>query len=805
MAKRSRLNKALGAFALFCISGVCGGVNAGEDRNAAGVLDNGQVRLVFDRVQGTFEAYSLSSQAIRILSAAPVLEVNGRKVSVADLEKIEATTSQFEDKLGRGQRLTLKYQFKGDLPNLRYELRLYRDHPWIGATAYLPTGDYKLGDVSLIEGRIRLPNPFKARIYVNSGDAGDYTGVWQFGMRRWRSDTLSAWYLPELKDCLSFGFYSFHRASTSVVSQYESSSEVRVDAIAHYNGYKPQGEELQTESLLVSFEPDPLRALEQWTDAAVAVVQPKFLDDTRTGLDNTWYAIGDKASEEFGLQQAKILRKTPLYRYGVTFVELGEWQRQRGAPGDAGDELGFGEDEVDSTLYPHGIPWLCEQYHQLGFGCSFGANYAYAGLSTSTAKKDPPWLVKSDLGRLGFGYPIDYTDPDAQKWVYNVYHTAVNINAKWVWSDFDGGPKRGDLHDPTKIRGFEDIREGIKAIRKAVGPDAFIHRFCCGPYFTYVGLVDRVRTGEDVFGLGDWEGLKDIARALAGTYMLHRRFWINDPDPLLVGARDFVHNYGADPIAPDPAILDEVHMRMQLQVWSGSFLTLGENLEDFTPQSIHLLTQVLPSYGQAARPLDLFLHTTPEMYDLSVKTDWDQWHVLMLHNWNDSDKEYDVRFADLGLDDRKTYLVFRFWDQKFLGEHRGNTQLRVGRRKGETYSIREMPEHPWVLSTDMHLTQGGVELKNVKYDSGTDRLTGTALRQPGADGQVVLYVPPGYHIVANAISHSEEKQASGATIVKLRLQFVQEAAQWSLDFEKNRGVSKPHDHGGTDSPHIRSS
>ena len=301
-----------------------------------------------------------------------------------------------------------------------------------------------------------------------------------------------------------------------------------------------------------------------------------------------------------------------------------------------GGRFGFGDDQVDNELFPHGVGWLCDQYHELGFGCSFGANYAYAAWQSPLVKQSAPWLVKEDRSRMDFGVPIDFTDPAAQKWVYDLYHQAVDFNAKWVWSDFDGGPARGTLHDPTKIRGFEDIREGLKAIRAAVGPDTFIHRFCCGPYFTYVGFADKVRTGQDMVGIGDWAGLEAVARELAGTYMLHQRFWINDPDPLYVGGRDYVHNPGTGPIPSDELIRNEVRIRLQMQMTSGGFVTIGENMEDLNPERMHLLTLVLPPYGQAARPLDLFSHTIPEVYDLPVRTDWDSWHVLMLQNWNES-------------------------------------------------------------------------------------------------------------------------------------------------------------------------
>lgn len=88
---------------------------------------------------------------------------------------------------------------------------------------------------------------------------------------------------------------------------------------------------------------------------------------------------------------------------------------------------------------------------------------------------------------------------------------------------------------------------------------------------------------------------------------------------------------------------------MQYQLSSGGFVTIGENLEDMDAERMRLLTLVLPPYGQTARPLDLFPHPTPEIYDLKTSTGWDQWHVLMLQNWNDEEKAYQIRFSDLGL------------------------------------------------------------------------------------------------------------------------------------------------------------
>ncbi len=750
--------------------------------NSGMQVENGLIRISFDNSNGLFDVEALSGHAFLLHNAGPSFLADGRIICSSDLEKVETRRESFEDQLGHGERLVAHYFFRNHAPSFRYELSLYSGKPWISITAFLPPGSYALGDFSLLKANLRVPEAFKSRVYVNSGEAGGISGTWDLGMRQWRSANLSAWYDLKTQDAVQIGFYSFYRAATSVSSQYLGPDDIGLKAVAHYNGFQPKDQELRTESALLIFGHDPLQMLEEWADAGVKLARPQFNRDTRTGYFDVWYAFGDKASSEQLLEQAQILRKSVLYDYGITFDSLGEWQKQRHEYGDGGDALGYGEDEVDPELFPQGLEWLCRQYHDLGFGCTFGANYAYAAWESSLMKRKVPWLVKDDRHRMDYGLPIDFTDPAAQKWVYDLFHRANPIGAKWVWTDFDGGPARGPLHDPTKVRGFEDIREGLKAIREAVGADTFIHKFCCGPYFTYLGLADRVRVGNDMFAVGDFAGLKEVARQLAANYMLHQRFWINDPDPIYVGGRDYVHNHGAGPIGPDPAIQDEVRMRLQLEAGAGGFVTLGENVKDLDAARVHLLTLVLPSYGQASRPLDLFTHTTPEVYDLKVKTDWDQWHVLMLQNWNDWDKSYDISFSQLGLNKDHRYLVFRFWDQVSLGEYRTGVTLQVGARKGETYLIRQVPQRPWVLSTDMHLTQGGVELHDVQYDASTGVLSGLAERHPGAEGHVVLYVPAGYKILSASSEYHEGSHPAAGKIVYLQLNFAKKAASWSVTF-----------------------
>jgi len=577
--------------------------------NGDEILENGKVRIVFSRRTGEFTAQSESSAGVvGLFEAGPAFRVNGQDLKARDATRVETRLEQFEDAIGKGKKLIAQYEFSGAVRGFRYELCVFDGRPWASAAAYLPGGDYALDNFEVVKGRVRVPGAFKTRLYVCSGQAGGNSGVWEVGLRQWKSSALSVLYDPNVQEALMMGFYSFYRAETSGVSQYLKPNEIGMSATVSYRGYRPAKGELRTESLLLNLGQNPLQMLEEWAEAGVKVVQPQFLHDTSTSYLNTWYMYGNQTTQEETIQQAKLLRNSILYDYGVKIVTTGEWQLQHLEPGDGGDALGFGEDREDRRLYPNGLKWLVDQIHALGLEASFGANYCYAAMESSLVKEDVPWIIKEDRSRMGFGFPIDYTHPDAQKWLYRLAHRTVEFGAIECWSDFMGGPTRGKLHDPDKIMGFEDVRDGLKTIRKAIGPNVLMEPACCGPYFPFVGIVDRDRTGDDYHALGDWEGLKATARQLAALHMVHQRFWINNPDPLFVGGRDFVHNVGSGPIPYDPAMLDEVRMRIQFQVTTGGFVTVGQNLEDFDAERFRLLTRALPSYGQSARPLDLFIH-----------------------------------------------------------------------------------------------------------------------------------------------------------------------------------------------------
>lgn len=145
-------------------------------------------------------------------------------------------------------------------------------------------------------------------------------------------------------------------------------------------------------------------------------------------------------------------------------------------------------------------------------------------------------------------------------------------------------------------------------------------------------------------------------------------------------------------------------------------------------------------------------------------------------------KEIRIDFAELGLKRETQYLVYEFWNQEFLGQAKNGITLSLAPHTSRVLCIRPVPKHPWILGTDLHYSQGGVELRDVKWRALSRSLEGVADRPEGS-GRLVIYVPAGFAprrvVVAD---HPEPFERVGADVVKLPVAFSGKPVRWRLSF-----------------------
>jgi hypothetical protein len=284
-------------------------------------------------------------------------------------------------------------------------------------------------------------------------------------------------------------------------------------------------------------------------------------------------------------------------------------------------------------------------------------------------------------------------------------------------------------HDPGVSRA-QAYRLFIETIRKAIGPTR--HLLDCGLAPTSVGLIDSTRIELDLPHL-TWKqytrNFNSAAPAMAKRYYFHKRTWINDADHL--GLRLLTTS--------------QAQSMVSLIALSGGTMISGDRLTELDPMRLEILKKVLPTYGEAVRPLDLFERDFPEIFSLPVHKDFESWWLLGYFNYDENataSRDFDL--TSLGLASAKTYLIYEFWSQLLVTETSRYVKLRFGPSMVNLLSIREMRRVPQVLGTDRHYTQGGIELEKSNWDLTSETLSGMALGAQGTSWKLAIYVPTGY-------------------------------------------------------------
>jgi hypothetical protein len=85
-------------------------------------------------------------------------------------------------------------------------------------------------------------------------------------------------------------------------------------------------------------------------------------------------------------------------------------------------------------------------------------------------------------------------------------------------------------------------------------------------------------------------------------------------------------------------------------------------------------------------------------------------------------RHFSVRFDKVGLDRDRDYLLFDFWNQKFLGKARGEYSVELPAHACQVLSLRPDRGRPQLVGTDRHITMGAVELKDEKWSAAKNEL-----------------------------------------------------------------------------------
>lgn len=352
---------------------------------------------------------------------------------------------------------------------------------------------------------------------------------------------------------------------------------------------------------------------------------------------------------------------------------------------------------------------------------------------------DPKGLVANIYGVYGV---LDASVPAVARYFRDVAARFRASGQRYCFTDFIGesAVTPSASHDPL-LTGAEVSRRAIENLRAGFGRD-FYYLSQNTPVANR-GLVDAMRTGGDSFG----DNPHTYNQALYGWF-LNRGPFLCDPDawcPLR-------HSFEWD------------RAWGSWQALTGNPITIGADLRQLTPKHEAMIKRLLPPLNQTGRPLDIFERTSPVLLAQSFAQGGEAWRVLALSKWDQylshvalnldrvwDDARYRPGFAaapgSLGQTARR-YLVYDFWEEKFLGEMDGLCRLTLAREPGtRVLAVREAQNHPQILAVGDHIGQGVEELVSSAWDAKRKTLTAvTRGRRGQVDTVVRLRVPKGWTV-----------------------------------------------------------
>lgn len=571
--------------------------------------------------------------------------------------------------------------------------------------------------------------------------------------------------------------------------------------------YDPQGDRMYTFHAPVKFRyTDGLLSLDIADDDAVTVtITERYIRDVRgvahySGPMETsrfpsppsgwcsWYFYYHDLNEQEVVKNAEWMAKN-LKQFGLEFIQIDDaWQ-------GVGKGLGENRDwETIDTRFPHGMRWLADQIHALGFKAGLWlaphgqSNRAFVdefhdaflwrknGTSVGEDESNPDDVRKfSWEGR----YIVDTSGPAGQTYMRRLFSRLAH---DWDYDYFkiDGQPvvqrlyeEYRALFDNPDMTAAEAYRAGLRVIRETIGPNRFLLG-CWGTPWWGVGLLNGSRTGGDVWLA--WEGIRPALQCTWESYWSHGTVWYADPDAVCVRP---------------PLPLEQARVWATVVGLTGQATLASDKMYELPDERVELLRRILPASN--ARPMDLYPAKQPDIVCLKVNDEAGPRDVIGVFNWSNHERDIAVSQADLGLPPGD-YLIYDVWSRTLLGRFDRSTTLTIPATACRVFCIRPIERSkPTLIGTTRHITQGAVDVE--RYEARGSRIAGRSRIVGGDPYEIRFFLSPGtlpFILTRPSAQGAEVTLRTEGPVGVLTLTAAQNATvEWSVLYAIPGGAKSP--------------
>jgi alpha-galactosidase len=370
-----------------------------------------------------------------------------------------------------------------------------------------------------------------------------------------------------------------------------------------------------------------------------------------------------------------------------------------------------------------------------------------------------------------FPHALDSTHPQVLEHLSNLVSAAVH---EWGFQllklDFlFAAALRGHHYDPSRTRA-QAFRYAVGRLREAAGEECWIIGCGC-PLGPAIGLVDSLRVSPDV--APHWHphyrgvqvimhqeatvpAVRNSARNAVNLAPLHRRWWVNDPDCVVLRPEPSGWGEAAPPpgirsphksdrwawlrrISPRRGLLDhEIQTLVTIDFLTGGSVVDSDHLPELETADEARLARLLPPLDTRARVVDWFDTSYPSTLVVQLDDAAGKSWLLALVNWGDRPARLAADLDSVGLEAGK-YHALDLWRERYLPVEGANVISPVLPAHGVfLVSLRAGGTSPSWVGDTFHLASGR---SVVQQDAAEGRLRAALALPRSASGRAWVAVP----------------------------------------------------------------
>ena len=442
------------------------------------------------------------------------------------------------------------------------------------------------------------------------------------------------------------------------------------------------GAVLELPPVLLAEANDALALMHQYADEVAAEMAARVPEHVPSGWCS-WYYFYNRVSEADVLANLEDMVRTG---HPAEYVQIDD-----GFQSHTGDWL------VPNAKFPSGMKALADGIRAAGYKPGLWLAPFVLNEHSAALRDYPEMVLHTPEGEilfvptwLGRCAVLDCTHPAAEAWLRDVIRTVVR---EWGYDylkldaiTFAARPADAVRYHAPGTTAAMNVRRGLEIIRDEAGDETFILGCTChfGPA---VGLVDAMRVGPDVKALwsdGPNPSVKHAMRLTLQRNWMHNRWWVNDPDCLIVRETD--------------TALDEAEVRFLATgiALSGGMVVASDDLPKLSAARRDMALALFPPPAVAADPVDASEAPVPSSWRATLGNSRFLVGVL---NWDDQ-----PRWVPWGELLRPGEVAFDVWNGRQLPM--GDIYLRP--HEGTLWQVAGPGPTPRVVGDTGHLGYAGL-------------------------------------------------------------------------------------------------